>query len=130
MRTVVSLDTKAFPPVLSFSMFGSPHRRMHISAIVALRRDLHDACVRADIRTPIDYPIDLRLIFVDPSSPDFGNIYLAFEQAIDGATLDKRYAIVEDDALVSSVHMMKIFTPDSRFDERGKTRRKGIKKAP
>lgn len=127
MKTRVTLDERVFPPLLSVSLFNAPHRRMHISAIVALRRELFDAAQRAGIKTPIDYPVDVSLILVDPMSPDFGNLYLAFEQAIDGNTLDRRYALLEDDALVSKVTMLKMITDSSRFDERGKTRRRGGK---
>jgi hypothetical protein len=48
------------------------------------------------------------VFFVNPSTPDLGNAYLALEQALDGSTL-KAPGIVTDDGLIQKVTMSKYF---------------------
>lgn len=130
MRTKARLDQTQHPPLLSLSIFEAPHRRMHIKTIAVLRQELYEACLRAGIKVPIDYPVDLSVIFVDPMSPDLGNLYLALEQALDGSTLTSKNAVLEDDALVSKLIAMKLYTDPHKLDQKGRPRRKGQKKAP
>jgi len=131
VKTRARLNATVHPPLLSLSIFEAPHRRMHISAITALRQDLFDACVAAKITLPIDYPIDLSVLFVNPMSPDLGNLYLALEQALDGNTLSKRTAVLEDDALISKASISKMYTDPNKLDSHGRPRKKGhhVKKA-
>lgn len=110
MNIKAKLDEMVFPPRLNFVIFDAPHRRMHVRTIQAYRKSLEDACYQAAIRTPIDVPIDLEVLFVNPSSPDLGNLYLALEQAMDGTTLrGSGKGIVTDDGLISKTTMMKLF---------------------
>lgn len=108
MKIIVKYDRKAFPPVLSLVIFDAPHRRMHHRVIQQYRGFIRDACNMAGISTPIGEPIDVQVSFVNPSSPDMGNLYIALEQALDGKALDKK-GIVDDDGLIQKVTMTKFF---------------------
>ena len=129
MKTLAHLDRSTHPPTMSLSVFDAPHRRMHIQAIVRYRQELYEACEEAGIALPIDYPIDLSVIYINPTSPDLGNLYLALEQALDGATLTKRNAVLVDDALVSKLTQRKMYTDPYRLDERGRVRKKSKRHA-
>jgi Holliday junction resolvase RusA-like endonuclease len=98
-----------FPPLLRMSLHDAPHRRMHVATIQQYREDLRIALTKIGVKTPITVPIDLEIAFVNPSTPDLGNAYLALEQAMDGKTL-KGPGIVADDSLISKVTMFKFFT--------------------
>lgn len=108
MKILAKLIDTQYPPRLTLVIFDAPHRRMHVRVIQEYRNSLRLACALGMVKTPIDYPIDLEVTFVNPTSCDLGNLYLALEQAIDGATLTPP-GIVEDDSLVSKVTMMKLY---------------------
>ncbi len=108
MKILAKLIEIEHPPKLSLVIFDAPHRRMHVKVIQEYRKSLQIACAKGKISTPIDYPIDLEVTFVNPTSPDLGNIYLALEQAMDGATLTPPGIVVDDD-LISKTTMMKLF---------------------
>ena len=107
-RVIAEYYTDRHPPMLRFYVFHAPHRRMHVETIRRYRNDLRMACMRANIAFPIDHPIDLEVTFINPTSPDNGNIYLALEQAMDGKTLSGP-GIVTDDALISKSTIRKMF---------------------
>lgn len=110
MKVLARYDEAVFPPRLNLVIFDAPHRRMHVRTIQQYRKSLEEACFQSAIRTPIDVPIDLEVWFVNPSSPDLGNLYLALEQAMDGTTLKgSGKGIVLDDGLISKTTMMKLF---------------------
>lgn len=110
MKIIAKLDEAVFPPILSFVIYDAPHYRMHKRIIQQYRDFLRNACTRAGILTPIDYPIDLYVTFVNPCSPDNGNIYLALERAMDGKTL-KPPGIVLDDAQIADTRIRKFLPP-------------------
>lgn len=58
---------------------------------------------------PIQHPVDLHVMFIEPTSTDNGNLYLALEQALDGSTMTKHNAVLEDDGLVSETRVSKYF---------------------
>lgn len=109
MKIIVKYDRKAFPPVLSLVIYDAPHRRMHHAVITQYRGFLRDALTSAAVSIPIDEPIDLMVSFINPSSPDLGNVYLALERAMDGKALKKGTGIVSDDSLIQKVTMSKFF---------------------
>ena len=106
MRVIVQYNQTAFPPLLSMCIHDAPHRRMHVKVIQQYREFIRTACTQAGIALPISTPVDLTVMFVNPSTPDLGNAYLALEQALDGKTL-KGGGIVEDDGLIQKVTMSK-----------------------
>lgn len=108
MKVRVRFDDVVFPAKLSLVIFDAPHRRMHVKVIQQYRNEIQAAMLKAKIPFPIETPIDLEITFINPSSPDLGNSYLALEQAMDGNTL-KGPGIVVDDGLISKVTMMKLF---------------------
>jgi hypothetical protein len=108
MKIVANYAATEHPPLLTLAIHDAPHRRMHIQTIMQYRQFIKDACARAGIVTPMGHPIDLSVLFVNPSSPDLGNAYLALEQALDGATL-RSPGIVTDDGLIQKVTMSKYF---------------------
>jgi hypothetical protein len=109
MKIIASYVATSFPPVLHLAIHDAPHRRMHIKTIHQYRKFLLEACARAGIKTPISDPIDLSVLFVNPSSCDLGNLYLALEQAMDSSTLLPP-GVVEDDSLIQKVIMIKFYT--------------------
>ena len=110
MKIKAKLDVTVFPYRLDLVVFDAPHRRMHVRTIQQYRHDLQVACGVSRIGIPIEDPIDLKVTFINPSSPDLGNLYLAIEQAMDGTTLKgSGPGIVVDDGLISKVTMMKLF---------------------
>jgi hypothetical protein len=108
VKIIANYAATEHPPLLTLYIHDAPHRRMHIQTIVQYRQYIHDACARAGIATPMAHPIDLSVLFINPSSPDLGNAYLALEQALDGQTLPKP-GIVIDDGLIQKVTMSKFF---------------------
>jgi hypothetical protein len=74
-----------------------------------LRDCLRKECIAIGLFSPIDHPIDLSVCFINPTSPDLGNLYLALEQAMDDKTLSGP-GIVADDGLIQAVTMSKLWT--------------------
>lgn len=99
MKIIAQYIATAHPPVLSLYIHDAPHRRMHIKVIEQYRMFLRAALAKIGIKEPIAHQIELWVLFVNPSSPDLGNLYLALEQALDGKTLTAP-GIVTDDSLI------------------------------
>lgn len=115
MRVVAKLDGSRVPATLALSIFGAPHRRMHTCMIRAYREEIRRACVEAGIHLPIDTTVDLWLLFIDPTSPDYDNLLVALYRALDSKTLaskGKTPGIVADDGTTIGVirNMAKIYT--------------------
>lgn len=108
MKIVVSYFPEQFPPLLQLSIHDAPHRRMHHAVIQQYREQLNDACRAAKIQIPIDHPIDLAVMFINPASPDLDNLITALYQAFDGKTL-KGPSVLVDDSLISKVTMSTYF---------------------
>lgn len=99
MRIIAEFDRARDIPKLSLWIHDAPHRRMHVKVIQAYRVALRTALAKIGVDIPIAHAIDLDVLFVNPSSPDLGNLYLALEQAMDHTTLSKP-GIVADDSLI------------------------------
>lgn len=108
MKIIVRYDHNSFPPIISLIIYDAPHRRMHRAVITQYREFLRQALLDAGVGMPINYPIDLQVNFVNPSSPDLDNLLMALFQAVDGKTL-KGNGILEDDGLIQKVTMVKFF---------------------
>lgn len=109
MKIIANYIPSADPPVLMLYIHDAPHRRMHIQTIQRYRVDLRAAMKKIGIERVIDHEIDLHVLFVNPSSPDNGNLYLALEQAMDDKTLTKP-GIVADDELIGETRIKKLWT--------------------
>lgn len=110
MKIIANYVPTAIPPLLMLYIHDAPHRRMHIKTIKKYREEIRGAMTKIGITSPIDHPIDLHVLFVNPSSPDNGNIYLALEQALDGKTFSPAPGIVTDDSLIDETRMKKLWT--------------------
>lgn len=108
MKIIAHYAPTLHPPLLTLYIHDAPHRRMHIETIKRYRQFIRAACSKIGVLTPLDHPIDLSVLFVNPSTPDLGNAYLALEQAMDGSTL-RGPGIVTDDGLIQKVTMSKFF---------------------
>ena len=108
MKIVVKYLADKFPALLRMSIYDAPHRRMHLATIQRYREAMYNACVNAGVPVPLTEPTDVELIFIDPSSPDNGGSFLAWEQAVDGSTL-KGPAVFTDDILVQKLTLMRMF---------------------
>jgi hypothetical protein len=107
--THFELDHTAFPPILKMIIHGAPHRREHIATIKAYRTALLIAARSIGILQPIDYPIDMYVTMVNPTSPDTDNLHTALFRALDGSTLG-RESVLADDSLVQEMRIKKLFT--------------------
>lgn len=114
MRIVVSYFPALHPPLLQLAIHDAPHRRIHHAVIQQYREALKKACAKAKVPMPIEHPIDLSVLFVNPSSPDLDNVLTALYQALDGHTL-KGTSVLKDDGLISKVIMSKYF-PQAKAD--------------
>jgi hypothetical protein len=113
MKVIAKYHALYDPPLLQLFIHDAPHRRMHIKVIQQYRKVLYEAVKIACLgcKLPIAHPIDLDVLFVNSSTPDLGNAYLALEQALDNTTLTKP-GIVADDSLIQRVVMAK-FNPSA-----------------
>jgi len=108
MKCKISYFPKEHPPLLKLSIFDAPHRRMHVKTIQEYREIIKRAAIEAGIQIPIAVPIDLDVIFIDPSSPDLDNLLTALYQAIDSATL-RGTGLLVDDSLISKATISKFY---------------------
>jgi hypothetical protein len=110
MKIIARYHALYEPPLLQLWIHDAPHRRMHIKTIQAYRKVIYEAVRHTSIgrALPIDFQIDLGVLFISPASPDLGNCYLALEQAMDNTTLTKP-GILVDDSLVQKVTMSKYY---------------------
>jgi hypothetical protein len=116
MKVIAKYHALYDPPLLQLWIHDAPHRRMHIKTIQQYRKVLYEAVRHTSVGNllPIKHQIDLDILFVNPSTPDLGNAYLALEQALDDTTLTKP-GIVADDSLVQKVTMCKFYPgPNSK----------------
>src|SRR5712675_21510 len=71
-------------PLMRLYIHDAPHRRMHMRTIQQFREVIRTAVQKAGFNTPIAYPIELSVVFVNPSSPDLDNLLTALFHAFDG----------------------------------------------
>ncbi len=107
-KIVLKFDDRVFPPRLILSIFGAPHRRQAKEDLNLFREELWIAWQKDGHDKPIDFPIDLYVVFVDPCSPDLDNCITALYRSMDGKTW-KRPSIMTDDGLIQAVDMRKYY---------------------
>lgn len=110
-------------PLLRLTIHGAPHRRTTAPGPLATPKEYRVAALtldayrialvfagrRAGVFKPIDVPIDLELTYIEPTSTDMDNLYVAFCQAADGGKIPGRKALLHDDSLIQKVTMQKLF---------------------
>lgn len=107
MKVFVTYKKDHSPPVLVLFVHGAPHRRMHRAVFDQYRKILIKECEAAGMILPIRHEIDLKIYFINPTSPDLGNIYLALEMCLDGKS---RKGVIHDDSLIGAVDMKKMYS--------------------
>jgi hypothetical protein len=109
VKIIANYASTEHPPLLTLYIHDAPHRRMHIQTIVQYRQFIRDACAKAGIATPMEHPIDLSVLFVNPSTPDLGQ---CVPRIWSRHLMDQRLkapGIVTDDGLIQKVTMSKYF---------------------
>jgi Holliday junction resolvase RusA-like endonuclease len=110
MKIVMQFNELIFPPKLTMSIFRGVHYRQSKMDHDVYRGELYKAfqeqCNR-DI--PIDYPIDLEVLFVDPCSPDIVNVLMALYRALDQKAWKGKKAVLSDDGLIQKVTASKFY---------------------
>lgn len=115
MRVIAEWVQQDGAPLLRLYVHDAPHRRVHQRVIQDYRELLCRAVMATGQEVPVSHPIELAAVFVNPTSPDLGNLYLALERALDGKTMRRRRSVLTDDALVQVVrHLSKMYTGGSR----------------
>jgi hypothetical protein len=74
-------------PLMRLHIHDAPNRALHRQTIRQYREIIRAAVEKVGFGTPYGGPIELKVVFVNPSSTDLGNLYLALEQALDGKAL-------------------------------------------
>jgi Holliday junction resolvase RusA-like endonuclease len=108
VKIFLKYDEQQFPPLLTLYIHGAPHRRQDKAVLKAYRDAIWQAAKDQGIFKPIDVPIDLRVTFIDPTSPDLDNILTALYRVLDGKAL-KGPSLLTDDGLIQAVNMMKFY---------------------
>lgn len=108
MRIIMQYDQSIFPPKLGMSIFGAPHRRQSNDVLEVYRDAIYRTAYDIGIRTAIDYPLDLNVLFVDPCSPDLDNCITALYRVLDAKALNGP-SLLTDDGMIQSVHMAKFY---------------------
>lgn len=108
MRCIIWYKEDRYPPLLELYIFGAPHRRQHLAVLQAYRDGIIEAADAAKINYPIDKPLDLSVLFINPSSTDLDNLITALYRALDGKSL-KKPSLLVDDGLIQKVTMAKFY---------------------
>jgi len=98
-KVIARYDDYAHPPILTLHIHGAPHKRMHRAVLQRFREDIYAAAIRGIgslVDLPIDHPIDLKVFYTNPSSPDLDHLIEATYQALDGKSLKGPSVLVDD----------------------------------
>jgi len=107
-----------FIPILKLALHHAPHKRMHRKTLQYYREDLLYVAQRSisdKVDLPIGHPIDLEVLFTNPTSPDLDHLIEAVFMALDGKSL-KGPSILKDDRLIQKVTMSKFYHSRARRD--------------
>ena len=110
MRVIAERVEQAGAPLIRLYIHGAPHRRMHIATLQQYRVALYEAIKKTGLRMPYDGPIELSIVFVNPTSPDIGNCYLTVERCFDGKALKPPYILADDSQIQVVRHLSKMYT--------------------
>ena len=108
MRCIVSLKKDRYPPLLELYIHGAPHRRQHVAVLQAYRDSLVKAATEANIDFPIKDPLDLSVLFINPTSPDLDNLLAALYRALDAKSL-RKVSLLKDDGLIQKATIAKFY---------------------
>jgi hypothetical protein len=114
MKCILEIDNEPFPALLKLFIFGAPHVRQMdqtpsgIWLLQTYRSELIASAKKIQLKTPIDYPIDLYALFIDPTTPDLDNLIMALYQAMDAKAF-KGPSLLSDDGMIQKVTMSKFY---------------------
>jgi Holliday junction resolvase RusA-like endonuclease len=83
---------------------------MHRKVLQQYREYLHKAIAKTGLRMPYLGPIELSIVYVNPTSPDIGNLYSCTERCFDGKALDPPYILADDSQIQVLHHVSKMYT--------------------
>ncbi len=125
MRVIVEYHQDVHPPLLRLYIHGAPHRRQHVAVIQRYRDELVAAARAANLAVPIRHPIDLKVTFINPCSPDSDNLIVALCRAMDG-TCHVKPTLLTDDGLIQSVTMGKFYPCEATRADRTQRMKKNV----
>lgn len=111
MKIIIRYDQFSHPPLLTLHIHGMPHKRQEREVLQIAREDFWRAALRgiaSEVDLPIDFPIDLKVLFTNPNSPDLDHLIEAVFMCLDGKTLEGP-SILTDDRHIQSVDMKKFY---------------------
>ncbi len=109
MRVIIDRIEQPHVPLLRMFIHGAPHRRQHIRVIKQYREVLRAAFHEIGMQTPYGGLIDIAVLFVNPTSPDYDNLLMALFQALDGKTLGR--GVLKDDSQIFTIQRLaKLYT--------------------
>lgn len=110
MRVFIDRLEQPHVPLLRMFIHNAPHRRQHRQVIRQYREVLREAFEAIGMKTPYPGLIDLSLIFVNPTSPDYDNLLTALFQALDGRALGCKGILKDDSQIYTIQGMRKLYT--------------------
>lgn len=122
MKAILQYDQFAHPPLLKMYLHGAPHKRQQREVLQRFREDLMmhaRRTIATQVDLPIDHPIDVEIVYINPASPDLDHLVEATFQALDGKSL-KGPSILVDDRHIQKVTMSKQYIG-------GRTKRDGLR---
>jgi len=110
MRVIIDRIEQPHVPLLRMFIHGAPHRRQHRAVIKQYREVLRAAFHKIGLTTPYPGLIDLAILFVNPTSPDYDNLLTALFQALDGKALGGKGILKDDSQIFTIQRMAKLYT--------------------
>lgn len=110
MRIIAERVEQPGAPLIRLYVHDAPHRRMHRETLQRYRVHLHKAIKGTGLKMPYLGPIELSIVFVNPTSPDLGNLYSAVERCFDGKALKPPHILGDDGQIQVVRHLSKMYT--------------------
>lgn len=96
--------------LLTATVRGAPHRRMHRKVLEQYREKIWEAAQKAGLDNQMSHQISLSVLFIDPTGPDLDNLLTALFQALDGKT-GKGPTLLKDDRQIVFLERIGIMFP-------------------
>ena len=113
MRVIAEKIEQAGAPLIRLYVHDAPHYRMHVKVLQQYRVALYKAIKKTGLRMPYEGPIELSIVFVNPTSPDLANSYLATERCFDGKAMQPPYILVDDSQIQVVRHLSKMYVGET-----------------
>lgn len=105
----VRLDYDHHRRLLTVTVRGAPHRRIHRKILEQYRVEIWRAAQEAGL-DQMSHQISLSALFIDPTGPDLDNLITALFQALDGKT-GKGPTLLKDDRQIVFLDKVGIMFP-------------------